>query len=72
MSKRVDNRKCSSEKDILKVFASRFSNISDFSVETGNKVSYQSEARIFDIVVHYGNQPIAIAEIKNHKDKLFI
>ena len=64
MKEKIDYSKCSSETDILKVFASRFSDISDFSIETEKKMIHQSETHIFDIVVNYREQPVAIAEIK--------
>ena len=67
MNKRVDYRKCNSEADILKVFASRFLEISDFSVFYDKLMPSNSGLRKFDIVVCYYNQPVAIGEIKKQK-----
>lgn len=68
MNKRVDYNKCGSEREILELFASRFKEVSDFSVKTGKRTSNHSKAHTYDIVVNYGDQLVAIAEIKKQEN----
>ncbi len=40
MNKRVDYYKCGTERELQKIFASRFQVVSGFSVATGKMMSY--------------------------------
>jgi len=67
MDKRVNYNICDSEREILQLFALRFQEVSDFSIETEKKMNCEGKTHIYDIVVNYAGKSVAIAEIKKQE-----
>ena len=55
------------EKDILKVFTSRFSQFEDFHIVNNYELGTPHDAMCPDVVISYAERPVAIVEIKKLK-----